>query len=162
MSDLASFICTDPMTVLNYFSVRAATAHCFTASVSVALMLASVGCGPPANEFPTAPARGIVTYDGAPVPMGTVMLTPTGNGPPATGNIAEDGTFVLKTYGEDDGAVLGDHGVTITALDIGDGSPEDINSAPKELVPPKYGNANTSGLSATIVEGENTLEFRLE
>ncbi|QDS96389.1 hypothetical protein FF011L_51990 [Roseimaritima multifibrata] len=150
------------MNYLNRFYKTATAARYFTLSLSAALMLTAVGCGPPANEFPTAPTKGIVTYKGAPVPTGTVMLTPVGNGPPATGNLAEDGTFVLKSYGEDDGAVIGEHGVTITALEMGSGLPEDIASEPKQLIPQQYGNANKSGLTATITEGDNMLEFHLE
>jgi hypothetical protein len=65
-----------------------------------------------------APVRGTVTVDGQPLAEGRVMFTPVGkgelnSGKPAYGRIQSDGSFVLYTYGDDDGAIVGEHGVTV-------------------------------------------------
>ncbi|WP_166827117.1 hypothetical protein [Thalassoroseus pseudoceratinae] len=110
----------------------------------------------------TSTVSGTITYDGKPVTTGTVMFTPVGGGPPATGQIQQDGTYNLKTYEEGDGAVLGEHKVTIVALDMGSGLPEEAASEPRALIPDKYGRDTTSGLTATVTDGENTIDFPLE
>ena len=73
------------------------------------------GCG--RNDgLITAPVMGKVTYRGKPLPNGTVMFVP-GEGPAATGEISRDGSYRLST-GSLDGAVLGNHKVSITALAV--------------------------------------------
>ena len=125
------------------------------------LVLGVAGCGSSSDQMATSSVKGTVTYDGKPVSTGTVMFTPTGGGPPATGQIQPDGTYELKTYEEGDGAVLGEHKVTIIALDMGSGLPEDTAAEPKALIPDKYGRDTTSGLTATVTDGENTIDFPL-
>ncbi len=126
------------------------------------LVVAVAGCGGSDDKMETSSVTGTVTYEGKPVTTGTVMFTPVGGGPPATGQIQEDGTYELRTYEDGDGAVIGEHKVTITALDMGSGLPEDMAAEPKPLVPEKYGRDKTSGLTATIASGENTVDFPLE
>ncbi len=50
-------------------------------------------------------------------------------GPPAVGDIAADGRFVLSTFTEDDGAVVGQHFVTVYAEGSGDEEPSQGNPA---------------------------------
>jgi hypothetical protein len=71
------------------------------------------------SPYELAPARGVVTLNGKPVPTGTVMFSPIAKedglnaGAPAFGAIQSDGTFVLTTYQDNDGAIVGEHWVTI-------------------------------------------------
>jgi hypothetical protein len=113
--------------------------------------------------LPTAPVVGKVTYRGKPVPTGTVMFTPE-DGPAATGNIAPDGSYRLTTYRDGDGAVIGRHKVTITALqDMGNLLPEQRSPTPPPLVPVKYLSAETSGLTAEVKpDVTNTINFDLK
>lgn len=114
------------------------------------------------GELPTAPVTGKVTYKGKPVPSGTVMFVPE-KGPAATGEIAKDGTYTLSTYSKNDGAVLGKHKIAITALaDMGDRLPEEQSPLPPPLIPDKYLNQDTSGLTAEIKEGPNTVDLDLK
>jgi hypothetical protein len=133
---------------------------CFVAGAGVSLLWI-VGCAQKTG-LPTAPVVGKVTYRGKPVPTGTVMFTPE-EGPAATGNIAPDGTYRLTTYREADGAVIGRHKVTITALqDMGNLLPEQRSPTPPPLVPVKYLSAETSGLTAEVKPGvTNTIDFTL-
>jgi hypothetical protein len=85
------------------------------------LLVASVGCEKP--PFDVAPVHGKVTVDGKPLAQGRLMFTPVSKqgeleaGKPAYGRIQPDGSYVLYTYGDDDGAVVGEHGVTVINTD---------------------------------------------
>jgi prepilin-type N-terminal cleavage/methylation domain-containing protein len=68
----------------------------------------SIGCSDPRHK--TYPVRGQVVFEnGTPVRMGTVECKSTLLKTNATGTIAQDGTFSLTTYKENDGAVAGLH-----------------------------------------------------
>jgi hypothetical protein len=127
--------------------------------VSLALIVA--GCAKK-SRWETAPVSGKVTYRGKPLPTGTVMFVP-GEGPAATGEIGKDGTYKLTTNA-DDGAVIGTHKVTITALQGMEGAlPEVRSGTPGPLVPAKYLNAETSGLIAEVKpKTNNEVNFELK
>ena len=87
---------------------------CVVASLTLMVV---AGCGGDSNHQ-TAYASGVITKDGQPVPAGRVIFYPTGAkgntvGKPARANLESDGTFVLTTYDTNDGAVLGDHNITV-------------------------------------------------
>jgi hypothetical protein len=120
----------------------------FGFAAAVALLVASSGCGTPAPAgAPTAPVRGKVTYKGQPVTKGRIIFEPDGKGGQATGEIHPDGTFVMTTYQKDDGAVLGNHRVSI----LGAG----------RTVPNRYGSPNTSKLEVEVAE-EKTDPYTFE
>jgi hypothetical protein len=91
---------------------------CF-ATVCIALTSA-VGCS--RSPYELAPVRGTVTIDSRPLSQAKVMFAPieSGDNPnpgkPAFGLLQPDGSFVLTTYSENDGAVIGEHWVTIINL----------------------------------------------
>jgi hypothetical protein len=76
------------------------------------------GCGSN-SEFPTAPVHGRVLCEGQPVPHVMVFFEPLESGKSALVGRAgfaiakEDGTFVLSSYGDGDGAVIGRHRVRV-------------------------------------------------
>jgi hypothetical protein len=79
--------------------------------------IAFSGCG--RSPFELAPVTGTVTIDGKPLTSARVMFAPVAkpgtheSGKPAVGRLGADGSFHLTTYDDDDGAVVGDHWVTI-------------------------------------------------
>lgn len=80
--------------------------------------LGLAGCGS-GGQFPVAKARGEFLVDGKPLTVGRVMLSPIASGEnttkagrPAFGDLNAEGAFVLSTYGDGDGAVVGKHRVT--------------------------------------------------
>ncbi len=79
------------------------------------LAVITVGCGGSEN-VEVFPARGIVTFDGKPMTGGgAISLVPVAsqNGKNAGGTINSDGTFVLTTYEDGDGAMAGSFRVII-------------------------------------------------
>lgn len=131
--------------------------------VVVSLAVLAVGCGgPKENRAPTAPVRGVVTYQGEPVPTGTIYFYPDGGGVTAEGHLQPDGSYVLGTYSSNDGAIIGSHKVMIyaerdtTQLD----AEEDVGEL--LLIPAKYTiSPDQSGLTANVSEGNNEINFAL-
>ena len=151
--------------------MRSENAHwggvaCAGCLATMTLILPFLGCG---ESLPTTiPVRGRVTWQGKPVPMGTVTFQPTETGPgaplrPAVAEIAPDGTYQLSCFRTHDGAMPGEYVVTIRAS-----TPPPMEAGvprPRWLLPPKYANAGTSGLSRTIpadAEGELVMDFDLK
>lgn len=90
------------------------------ASALLVVVCCDGGCSK--SDFELAPAHGRVTLDGIPVSNAKVMFAPVPRGEsskagrPAFGLLGPDGTFVLSTYSPDDGAIVGDHWVTVVRL----------------------------------------------
>jgi hypothetical protein len=119
---------------------------------------------------------GTITYNGEPVPSGNIFFVPDDPnvGRAASGTI-EDGEYELSTAGGDDGALPGSYKVRIIALDVdntavvanmqgGAGRQDDIIAAQesaKPLIPAKYQLETTSGLTATVEEKSNKIDFTL-
>ncbi|MCS7305346.1 MAG: hypothetical protein NZ602_09605 [Thermoguttaceae bacterium] len=136
------------------------------AALAAGVVLA--GCG--GSEFQLAPAKGKVTYKGKPLEFGTVIFIPE-KGPAAIGQIQSDGTFVLETGTQSGrmrkGAVVGKHKVEIRCLETqrpGYKPPADQEMpAGKSLIPTKYNQADTSGLTAEVTaKGPNEFTFDLK
>jgi hypothetical protein len=108
-----------------------------------AFLLGSLaGCGstPTAHIAATVPAKGKVTYKGKPLTKGSITFEPEA-GREAHGEIKPDGTFVLSTFKEGDGAVPGIHRVSVSLTD--------------RTVPAKFKNASSSGCTVTVEEGKS-------
>ena len=139
------------------------------------LGLACTGCG---SGLELAPVSGRVTMNGQPVTQGEITFVPH-DGPPAMGTISADGTFQLTTLEAGDGAVLGQHQVTIMATKVGSGSlaptsfEQELQGAQAGgkmlipgtvtwLVPEKYSRLQTSDLTAEVKSGTNAIDFDLK
>ncbi|TWT95254.1 hypothetical protein Pla108_33980 [Botrimarina colliarenosi] len=82
---------------------------------SVALGVCACG---PGHDYEMAPVRGAVTVDGQPLSGGRLMFAPVSGGgvkagKPGFADVGADGTYVVSTYGSNDGAVVANHWVTI-------------------------------------------------
>ena len=81
-----------------------------------ALLVATVtGCG--SGGAAIGKVNGKVVANGQPVTGGSLTFAPIGSGnespaPPANGQVKEDGTFVLSTNAQGDGAAVGKHQVS--------------------------------------------------
>ena len=130
--------------------------------LSLLLVCTTAGCS---NPYQTATVRGRVTAAGQPVTRGQIMFTPLveqgsarGNNPgkPAFGVIDSQGNYVLSTYGNQDGAVIGKHQVTfLDDYDVSEAEEELYSNAPaRYLVPP-----DKSELE--VVAGKNEINLEL-
>ncbi len=127
-----------------------------------------LGCGD--QQTKTIRVRGVITLDDKPVKQAAVLFSPQAGGRPATGITNEMGEFDLQTFGPSDGALPGTHIVTITLSEVtgvtadpdglsGEIAPEGMKV--KWIVPERYSNPNTSGLSAEVKDGMQPLKFEL-
>jgi hypothetical protein len=118
----------------------------------------------------TFPAEGVVTYQGTGIEGASVTFAPKDrNGTSAYAITDAEGKFVLSTFGENDGAALGDYTVTITKKHVDTTpNPKDPNGPPlksveKSLIPAKYASSGTSKLTASMKDGaENKFSFELK
>jgi len=138
-------------------------------------MLMLTGCGGADKDKPTlAKVTGKVTYKGKPLTSGSVIFTPIAGkggetGQTATGEVASDGTYELTTFNTGDGAILGQHTVTVTVPEKGseDMGKPDANGRlkyvpAKSVTPSKYSKVDTSPLKCTVVEGGTTFDIDLK
>jgi 3',5'-cyclic AMP phosphodiesterase CpdA len=117
-----------------------------------------------ANRLRTIPAKGIVYLDGCPVPNAHVtfhLVDPkTGKATRQADALTEaDGTFVLTTYRANDGAPAGDYQVAISSKHYLRAETEKL---PLILAPDRFADPATSGLTATVKQGENQFVFELK
>jgi hypothetical protein len=149
----------------------------FTALIVLVVAAAFLGgCGPslPPGARPTKKVTVTVMYKGAPVEGANVtFVNQDGDPAPANGRTGADGKAKLKTYKEEDGAVLGKHKVLIEKSESvgGSNAPQDSaeynpNAPPavtKYLLPKKYSDYANSGLTAEVTEaGPNEFTFDLK
>jgi hypothetical protein len=139
----------------------------------------AIGCPKSGPARPkTYPVTGKVTLNGEAVEGATVSFQAAKNS--ASGTTDANGIYKLTTFAAGDGAVPGQYKVAITKFEGGAPSggaaagssgsasgelPADYKApeeggaqpaAPKNVLPSKYADANASGLTATVTEGQNT------
>ncbi|MDR3197446.1 MAG: DUF4198 domain-containing protein [Planctomycetaceae bacterium] len=118
--------------------------------------------------------EGVVTFEGKPVADADICFTPKNEnfGIPAIGKTDSNGAYQLTSSqggGFNKGAVAGEYDVRVMKyvdLDyvepvnpqLGDSVPL---ANPKHHLPEKYADTKTSGLTATVKTGKNTINFDL-
>jgi hypothetical protein len=122
----------------------------------VLLAFACTGCGAKSS---VAPVRGKVLLDDKALANGFIVtLPPGGRGAKATIN---NGDFELGTFGNSDGALIGTHKVAVVANEPSKGADAEAAQG-KLLVPQRYTNPETSGLTIEVKAGEvNTPTLKL-
>lgn len=130
-----------------------------------------IGCGSDPDKPKLGKISGVVTYKGQPVESGRVVFTPTGGGgtgQSASGMIGPDGSYTLTTFDEGDGAILGEHVVTVDVTEKDAVSPQPKPDGtidytmPKKLGPKKYTSVDTSPARCTVAEGSATFDIKME
>ncbi|MBA4029638.1 MAG: hypothetical protein C0478_01795 [Planctomyces sp.] len=108
------------------------------------------GCADNSHQKSTASVKGTVSANGQPVTFGEIIFSPiaTGaeGGKSAIGTIREDGTFTLATYISGDGAIIGQHRISISPVD------------PTKKLPGKL----PKDFQLEVKPGSNTFEIKLE
>ncbi len=120
------------------------------------LVVLAGGCGP--RRPPLAPVSGQVTYEGKPLKTGKIQFLPA-EGRSATGKIRDGRIEEVGTFDRGDGVLVGSHRVAIYAF-----IREPVGmEAPPWVIPQRYGDPATSGLTAEIRSGKtNELTFELK
>jgi hypothetical protein len=123
--------------------------------LALAVLAASLGCGAAGQgALPSLiPVKGKITYKGQPLTTGAVRFEPDGYGRMASGTLQSDGTYVLSTLKEADGAVAGTHRVYIA--DPGKKLANDRTFK-------KYMQANNSKLTAEVTPESTEFNFDLK
>jgi hypothetical protein len=128
--------------------------------LALAVLALASGCRG-ADSPRTYPVKGKVTYNGKPVPNGTITFV-SASGQAATGEIRPDGSYELKTFRRGDGAVPGEHKVVIVAMeDTASKLPEQRGGTPPPIIPDKYTSVATTDLRAEVKAEPNTIDFTL-
>ena len=109
------------------------------------LLVLTAGCG----RSGYGQVEGNVTFKGKPL-AGAVVFFVHQRGP-AAGAVGEDGSYRLLTKRPGDGAMVGPCKVAIV-------SPYPLKPLP---IPQKYCDAETSGLTVEVKEGQNTINFEI-
>jgi hypothetical protein len=137
---------------------------CFWAIVAV-VGACIAGCGHqtgPTAGVKTYPVTGTVTYQGKPLPEATVMFRSTDGQYTASGRTDLEGKYRLTTASPGDGAPAGEYRVAIIAIEAPPADEEEKpGPPPKSLIPTKYNQPETSGLTAVVAEKENVIDFNL-
>ncbi|MBL8819849.1 MAG: hypothetical protein JNL58_27740 [Planctomyces sp.] len=127
---------------------------------SVAILATVCGCGKSPEPWEIVhPARGTVTYKGKPIAGAELSFFPQDSTYPDSvrprAKSADDGSFVVWTYAEGDGAPAGKYKVTIVHHEVSI-SKEAVVAKPNDL-PAKYSRLDSTDLEVSIGETETEI-----
>jgi hypothetical protein len=123
------------------------------------VLMAALGCGDGRVKLPSAPVTGMVSYQGKPLGMGRVIfLHPSGQA--AAASLSAKGTFELVAF-------QGKNQVAIQCCESAQSASSAETGAVgwpvKSLIPRRYAEFATSGLTFDVEHGENNkAEFTLK
>jgi len=116
---------------------------------------AVAGCARTSDDGGRVRVRGTVAYRGEPVPRGTVLFASVGSRDVASTPIREGGAFEVLL-------LPGDYGAAVRCF--ADEQPTEnpaLWSSPKSLLPEKYADAATSGLTVTAAVGMKPIRLEI-
>lgn len=140
-------------------------------SVLAVCLAGVIGCGK--GRPGTVRVTGVVTLDGSPVEGASVTFYPAEGGRPASGTTDAQGKFTLTTFESGDGAPPGNYNVTVIKMAGGKATADEQAGSGEEalmgaedtegvsLLPAKYGNVKTSGLSVEVKAGMEPVNLSL-
>jgi len=136
------------------------------------LLLPLAGCSANAGMPKLGKVSGKVTYKGKPLEYGHIVFTPAAGkggetGQSATGEIGSDGSYEMTTFNTGDGAILGQHVITVEARNKAEMPKVKPDSTidyvlPKSTVPSIYASAEKSPLRFTVKEGSQKYDIDLK
>lgn len=136
-------------------------------SLVAAGLLAVTSCG--GNAADVYPVSGTARYAGEPL-AGFVIFFRPAQGPLARAVIDAEGHYALETAGVGPGAVAGRHQVFFAPpdkqftmdADAVERSPSPPETQPTREIPIRFLSHTTSGLTAQVEAGPNTLDWNLQ
>ena len=149
-------------------------------SILVTVGIVLTGCWN-SSRPPTYPVTGTVTLQGKPIAGAVVTFVPTGEGEAASAITNSEGKYALTTWEAGDGARPGQYGVKVSKQEQAAVDPSKMvqnlsieeeqkiyveskkpRPPAKSLVPSKYQDESTSGLSHTVPNGSSTFDIELK
>jgi len=142
--------------------------------LSLVCLATSPGCGG-SGRSPLGRVTGTVSYKGQPIQSGTIIFEVAG-ARPANGKIEGGQITEVTTHEPNDGAPVGQAKIAVFATEAAAPSPAATGGDPgqqividenymgagaKSLIPPKYSDPATSGLTWEIKKGDNTVTLDL-
>lgn len=140
---------------------------CFSAFLAAGPLLAAVLCAGCGGGLKLVEATGIVKYKDKPISSADVLMMSDAKGPPSMGRTDDQGRFTVTTDGKP-GAWVGTYRVAITAArnrrEVSASqaltmTSEQIAANREDLIPIKYNNFESSGLTATVVTDPSANQF---
>ncbi|MBN2293061.1 MAG: hypothetical protein JXM70_11585 [Pirellulales bacterium] len=137
--------------------------------VFIVVVPLAIGCGP--GRPKTVPVTGVVTLDGKPVQGASVKFEPKNEGRPAMGETDQEGKFSLKTFDPGDGAILGEHQVTVRKVEVSgfQADPDGLSGAPipggireRWIIPRKYSDPKQWDYTVEVESGMEPLKLELK
>lgn len=120
------------------------------------ILLVTIGCGGQSGAMPKATVTGTVTYQGKPLSAGRVVFFhPSGQA--VGGDLGANGAFKLVAF----------QGKNQVAVECFEQPNPDLKGGPrsmmarKSLIPGRYAEFSTSGLTFEVKPGENKSQFSL-
>lgn len=118
-----------------------------------------------------APVSGVVKLDGEPLAGAGVTFTPVNGGRPAWATTDQQGQYTLTTFVDGDGALVGEHVITVAKAGPADPVPEvadqglasiaglqaEMKKPKRALVPAKYGGLKTTDLRYVVETGDKNV-----
>jgi len=108
-----------------------------------------VGCGEASSRPDLHKVTGTVTFKGTPVEGATVTFSCAASPRSARGDTDANGKFSLTTFDTNDGAIVGEHAVTITKMASGTESGAMSQENAKEMMAKNMGTMNAEKSSET-------------
>lgn len=131
-------------------------------SLAMVTLCAVAGC----SRKPAGPkchtVTGVVRLKGQPLDGATVLFRAVSGPYSGAGRTDASGRYALSSqFGQ--GVPEGEYTVTVTKYEevVSPESEEEVAPPPRLLTPPKYAQAETSGLRATVKPRPNTIDFDL-
>jgi hypothetical protein len=120
-------------------------------------LVAAVGCGGGKVKLQSASVQGTVVYQGKPLGKGHIIFFHESGQAKAT-DLATDGTFKLTAF-------QGKNRIAVECYEPEKANPNSYGRATlslgKSLIPHRYTEAGTSGLSHDVTPGDNKVTFTL-
>jgi hypothetical protein len=151
--------------------------------IVLALSSCLLGCNSGTRRPPTYPVTGTVTFKGKPLERAAVVFVPTDRSLEAASGITDaTGKYELTSFVSGDGAQAGEYKVKVSQYDTHKATTEEkkqymtieeeqklsfakdeLPTPPaKNMLPKKYENETTSGITHTVTKGPTTLDIKIE
>jgi hypothetical protein len=144
----------------------------FPFCLSLPVLFCLAGCSGSGNP-PTYPVTGVLTQAGKPLEGATIVFVPSDKeGEGASAKSGPGGKYEVSTFESNDGARPGNYKIKVMKYQVETGAAVDENSPgynpdkqpppPKNLLPPKFANQETSGITYQVPAKASTFDFDLK